>query len=93
MPRFQVGDRVRILDLPKGGHIRTPFYVRGRIGVVERFCGVYRNPEDLAYGRDGLPARDLYRVRLSQTVLWPAYAALGSDTLEIEIYDHWLEPA
>ncbi len=93
MPRFGVGDRVRILDLPKEGHVRTPFYVRGQIGVVERFCGAYLNPEDLAYGRDGLPARDLYRVRLPQTALWPAYTGLASDTLDIEIYGHWLDPA
>jgi len=93
MPRFRPGDRVRILDLDKAGHVRTPFYVRGRTGVIERHCGAYPNPEELAYGRDGLPARDLYRVRLAQSDLWPEYRGGPADGLEIEIYDHWLEPA
>lgn len=92
-PRFSVGDRVRILDLGKAGHIRTPFYVRHAEGVIERHCGAYPNPEDLAYGRPGLPPVDLYRVRLDQTALWPDYAGPAGDTLEIEIYDHWLAPA
>jgi hypothetical protein len=34
-PRFAVGDRVRILDLGKPGHVRTPSYVRGRVGTID----------------------------------------------------------
>jgi nitrile hydratase subunit beta len=91
-PRFAPGDRVRIRDLGKPGHVRTPTYVREKIGVVERYCGAFRNPEDLAYDR---PAErvPLYRVRLSQAELWPDYDGGALDTLELEIYDHWLEPA
>lgn len=91
MPRFAPGDRVRILDLGKPGHVRTPVYVRGATGAVERHCGAYANPEELAYGRDGLPRVDLYRVRLALPDLWPE--AEGADELEIEVYDHWLAPA
>lgn len=91
--RFQPGDRVRILDLGKPGHVRTPIYVRGRIGVIERYCGPYENPEERAYGREGLPPIPLYRVRFRQQDLWARYAGSPRDTLDIEIYDHWLAPA
>ena len=93
MARFKVGDAVRILDLDKTGHIRIPWYVREREGIVERYCGAYPNPEELAYARPGLPPVDLYRVRLLQRDIWAAYDGRGDDTLEIEVYDHWLAPA
>ena len=71
--RFRPGDRVRIVDLGLTGHMRTPAYVRGHAGIVERDCGDHLNPESLAYGGDGRPARALYRVRIPQTALWPRY--------------------
>lgn len=92
-PRFRPGDQVRILDRMPIGHMRTPAYVRGHVGRVERWCGAFPNPEELAYGGDGLPDQDLYRVHLSQSALWSTYHGAPGDTLEIEIYDHWLEPA
>ena len=75
------------------GHIRTPWYIRGKIGVVERICGEFGNPEELAYGRDGTPKQPLYRVRFLQKEVWDDYAENPNDTVDIEIYEHWLEPA
>ncbi len=92
-PRFNVGDRVRIADRDEDRHNRTPCYVRGKAGVVERVCGAFGEPELLAYGRYGEPSRTLYRVHLAQTDIWPDYAEAAGDTLEIEIFEHWLEPA
>ena len=60
------GDTVAVLDADVPGHIRTPFYVRGKRGVIERAVGPFRNPEELAYGRSGEPKRMLYRVRFAQ---------------------------
>lgn len=93
MPRFRTGDVVEIRGATAAGHIRTPWYVRHKTGTVERWCGAYLNPEDLAYGRRDRPAVDLYRVTLRQTDLWPDYRGSPADTLDIEIYDHWLSPA
>ena len=92
-PRFAPGDRVAVRRGDSPGHIRTPDYVRGRVGVVERVCGPFANPEELAYGRDGLPPRPLYRVRFHQAAIWPGYAGPAEDSLEVEIFEHWLEPA
>tara|TARA_B100000029_G_scaffold436546_1_gene451220 strand:- start:1372 stop:1626 length:255 start_codon:yes stop_codon:yes gene_type:complete len=75
------------------GHIRTPWYIRGKTGVVERICGEFGNPEELAYGRDGTPKQPLYRVRFLQKEVWDDYAENPNDTVDIEIYEHWLEPA
>jgi hypothetical protein len=91
--RFAPGDRVAVRRSDPPGHIRTPAYVRGRVGVVERVCGMFANPEELAYGRDGLPARPLYRVRFRPADLWPDYTGPAADRVEVEVYEHWLEPA
>lgn len=92
MPRFSPGDAVRVLDIGKPGHVRVPFYIRFQIGTVERYCGAFLNPEELAYGTKDLPRVDLYRVHFRQTSLWSDYRGPSADTLEIEIYDHWLAP-
>lgn len=90
--RFAAGDRVRVRWADPPGHVRTPFYVRGKTGVVERVCGVFGNPEELAYARSGLPKQPLYRVRFRQNELWPTYRGHDDDTVDVEIYQHWLEP-
>lgn len=90
---FKTGDRVRVMDTHPPGHRRTPYYIRGKTGVVERLCGPYPNPEELAYGFDGLPAKALYRVRFRQKEVWPAYDGPDHDTVDIDIFEHWLAPA
>ena len=76
----------------KSTYAPAPQYIRGKQGVIERICGAYPNPEELAYGFDGLPAKVLYRVRFLQTHVWPGYAGPANDVIEMEIYEHWLEP-
>ena len=92
-PKFRPGQRVRVLKMYPVGHVRTPFYIRGHTGTIERLCGAFPNPEELAQMRDGLPARPLYRVRFLQRDVWPGYHGSGRDVLEVEIYEHWLEAA
>jgi nitrile hydratase len=87
------GTQVRVKrDFPETRgrcHIRTPHYLRGRMGVVERRLGAYRNPEDLAFGRPAATV-PLYHVRFDQPGLFNEGA--GGDTLLVEIFEHWLEP-
>ncbi len=89
--RFAIGDQVRVRKSAPLGHIRTPFYIRGCTGTIERLCGSFPNPEELAQMRDGLPAQPLYRVRFLQKDVWPDYRGSPSDVVEIEIFQHWLE--
>jgi nitrile hydratase subunit beta len=90
--RFKPGDRVRVRAEDRPGHIRTPWYIRGKAGWIERIHGEFRNPESLAFGGDGLPRRPLYLVGFRQEEVWEQYAA-PKDTLFIDIYEHWLDPA
>jgi nitrile hydratase len=91
--RFSPGDQVTVRRAFPPGHIRTPYYARGGTGVVERVCGAFGNPEELAFGRSGEPKQMLYRVRFEQAALWPNYDGPPADTIDIELYEHWLEPA
>jgi nitrile hydratase len=90
--RFRPGDRVAVRVAYPLGHVRTPYYIRGKSGVVDRLCGAFGNPEELAYARTGLPRQPLYRVRFGQDDVWPDYDGQPADTVDIEIYQHWLEP-
>jgi nitrile hydratase len=91
--RFRPGDRVRVRFADPPGHIRTPYYVRGKTGWIERYHGDFRNPEELAYARDGLPRKPLYLVGFHQGDLWNERTEAPQDVLYVDIYEHWLEPA
>ena len=78
---FAVGDRVRVADRSHAGHHRTPGYVKGRRGRIERIHGSFTNPETRAYGSDGLPEVVLYQVAFE---LEPARTY-------VDVYEHWLE--
>ncbi|MEM8850647.1 MAG: SH3-like domain-containing protein [Pseudomonadota bacterium] len=88
---FAPGTRVTVRSAFPPGHIRTPAYLRGATGEVERVLGPFGNPERLAYN---LPAEKLplYRVRFRLGDLFDG-ADRPDDTLEAEIFAHWLEPA
>ncbi len=90
--RFRVGDRVRVKEMYPHSHHRTVYYVKGKTGVVNRYFGKYKNPEDLAYGGDGSPLKELYWVAFDINDLWDHEAGRKQDKLYIEIYEHWLEP-
>jgi len=91
--KFRVGERVKVTKAYPLGHLRTPYYIRGCSGEIERLCGSFPNPEELAQMRDGLPEIPLYRVRFRQNEVWPDYRGDAKDVVEIEIYQHWLEKA
>ncbi len=62
--RFKPGDAVRIGDRDALGHCRTPWYLRGKTGVIGEILGTFRDPARLAYHKPGYPAQVLYKVRL-----------------------------
>ena len=91
--RFRPGDAVRVLDVKKEGHVRTPDYVKGKRGRVASVLGEFPDPESLAYGGSGLPEKALYKVLFRQIDLWEDYAGSPDDELHVDVYEHWLEPA
>jgi hypothetical protein len=86
------GDRVRVREDFPPGHVRTPVYVRGKIGAVVRRHGEFANPELRAYNLAG-PSKTLFKVRFAQSHIWPDYSGLPTDTIDLDIYEHWLLPA
>jgi nitrile hydratase subunit beta len=88
---FRPGDRVRVAARTHDGHHRTPGYVKGRSGRVERIHGSFSNPETRAYGTDGRPEQVLYHVCFAQEELWPESRRGADDTTCVDIFEHWLE--
>jgi nitrile hydratase len=97
---FQVGDKVRVHHENYATrwvkpHLRTPGYLFGKVGVIQKCCGSYPNPEYFAYhNTDNTSHREpLYRVRFNQKLIWDRYEGNSDDTIDVEIYQHWLMPA
>jgi len=89
--RFDIGSfvKVKLINLP--GHIRTPGYVRGKIGRIRTIHGSFPNPEKMAYGRDGFPPVTLYGVLFEIAEIWNKHSR--NSKLIVDIYEHWLEPS
>ena len=83
--------KVRVKPLMPPGHVRTPTYLRGKVGTIERSLGAFPNPEALAYGV-AADVLSLHRVRITMSDVWEANAENPNDTLDAKIYEHWLEP-
>jgi nitrile hydratase len=77
---FEAGQRVRVSAREHRGHHRTPGYLKGRVGTVQRCHGSFTNPETRAYGDSGLPKQALYLVRFD-----------NGHPVSADIYEHWLE--
>src|SRR3954454_16628886 len=90
--RFNVGDRVRVKELPNLFYSRTQMYVRGVSGTIAARTYEDLLPEDETWNRDDAPPEQYYIVRFRQKDLWEAYP-FENDTLQTELPDGWLEPA
>ena len=91
--RFVIGDRVRVRESHTSGHCRTPAFIQGKTGEVRAVLGQFPNPEQRAYGGDGLPRRVLYQVRFKQVEIWSAYRGPCQDSLCLDLFEHWLADA
>jgi hypothetical protein len=90
---YRPGQRVRVDDRQHEGHHRTPTYVKGETGTIERVYPAFCNPETLAYGGDGLPKQPLYLVCFDQCDLWHDYPGRADDRVCVDIFEHWLQDA
>lgn len=89
---LEPGQAVLVREDYPPGHIRTPVFIRGKRGVITRNFGKFDNPEITTYELEG-PQKALYQVRFRQIDVWPDYGGSENDTLDIDIYEHWLEKA
>ena len=81
---YQAGQRVLVSSRSHEGHHRTPSYIKGQTGTVERIHGAFTNPETRAYGLDGLPERPLYHVVLENN---------SGHRIYWDVFEHWLQAA
>ena len=88
---YRPGQRVRVAARPHEGHHRTPAYLKGKVGSVERMHASFTNPETRAYGTDGLPEQPLYLVGFAQRDVWADYRGHGDDRIFVDVFEHWLE--
>ncbi len=89
---YSVGDTVAVRRAFPPGHVRAPYFIRGKTGTIDQVVGAFGNPEELAYGRKDTPPLTLYRVRFSQTDIWSGYDGPVNDSLVVDLYENWLDP-
>jgi nitrile hydratase len=64
-------------------HLRTPGYIFGCHGLIERHCGAFADPSLLAFGVRPVGQQHLYRVRFRQSDLWPEQPDELDDTVDV----------
>lgn len=89
---FQVGDRVRIRTQAPGGTNRTPFFIRGKKGVVVFDHGPAGNPRDLSRGGAGEPKLPLYGVSFHMAHLYDDDPDFVHDRVIVDVWEDWIEP-
>jgi hypothetical protein len=92
-PKFKVGAKVRVRDLPDIFYTRCQDYTRGAIATVTELVYESPPPEDEAW--DNVDRSEwFYSLVFRQKDLWPEYPeAFANDTVETELPEFWLEPA
>jgi len=90
-PKFRVGQPMKALNLNPTLHTRLPRYVRGKAGTIDRDHGVYVFPDTNAHLK-GESRQHVYSVRFAARELW-GEAASGRDSVYIDLWDNYLEPA
>jgi nitrile hydratase subunit beta len=88
---YSAGQAVRVSSRAHAGHHRTPGYLKGKCGTVDRAHDRFTNPETRAYGADGTPERRLYLVSFDPRDVWPEYCGSTGDRLLADVFEHWLE--
>mmetsp|Transcript_136046 Transcript_136046/g.322396 ORF Transcript_136046/g.322396 Transcript_136046/m.322396 type:complete len:461 (-) Transcript_136046:220-1602(-) len=97
--RFSPGDVVRVRHAShatrwRRPHLRTPGFIHGVCGTVDRYVGSFDNPEQLAFGGRSWSKSPLYIVRFDAGSIQDFDAGeRGKDQVTVDIYQSWLEPA
>lgn len=92
-PKFNVGDKVVVRDLPVLLYTRTQEYVRGATGEIAVVS--YESPaaEDETWDAPDQQPEWFYIVRFTMSELWPGYTGPFHDSLQTELPERWLQAA
>jgi nitrile hydratase beta subunit-like protein len=86
--QFAVVERVGIRSESPQENDSTPYYVRGKFGIVEEICAPLTSPNRTA----SKPALRSYRIRFSARDVWPNLPGASGETLTVRINEDWLMP-
>jgi nitrile hydratase len=89
--RFKPGDKVVGRNIHPSGHTRSPRYIRGKRGTIEKAHGAFILPDTNAHGRGENP-EPVYTVRFDAREVWGEQAAVG-DSIYLDLWESYLEPA
>ena len=90
--RFALGERVSVRKGSAHESGSTPYYVRGKSGIVEEICAPFTSPDRTASKpAEGAPLRS-YRMRFSAREVWPELPGASGETLTMRISEDWLMP-
>ena len=89
VPRFAIGDLVRVREWHPRGHTRAPRYVQGRRGVIARVDEAANLPDFEAHG-GGKVLDPTYSVRFTSTELWGEGGA-RNDVVHVDLWERYLE--
>lgn len=90
---ISAGDQVKVRAAEVARHHRTPWFLKGRSGVVRRVHGAFLNPESRAHGGTGTPKKRLCQVEFRPSDIWGReYRGRADDVLLADIFEQWLEP-
>ncbi len=83
--KFSVGAMVRIKTDNPGDVKRVPHYIKGKVGVVQKFRGIIDNPRD---HRDERPP--LYSVLFSPADIFTEKSE--NDKVVVDVFEDWMIP-
>ncbi|GGF94289.1 nitrile hydratase subunit beta [Paenibacillus abyssi] len=89
IPKYQIGDRVKTINISPTGHTRLPRYARAKYGVIQAVYGAHVFPDGHAHGKGEGPEY-LYSVRIEADELW---GSNQSEAVYIDLWESHLEPA
>ena len=94
-PRFNVGDRVRVLPIGPAGHVRAPKFCRGHVGVILHRAPRFRFPDASAHAGE-YRKEHTYHVEFTAQDLWPSASvdnASARDSVVVDLWDSYLAAA
>lgn len=92
-PKFKLGDKVRIKDVPPEAHTRLPGHLRGRTGTVtEVYEGAYAY--FFSTGPDGIgDPMPCYAVAFQPADIWGKALSDARSTVYADLFEVYMEPA
>lgn len=90
--RYQVGDRVTVIDDSPLGHTRKARYVRGKTGVIELAHGTFIYPDSAGNGGGDAPEH-VYTVKFTHSELWGADHAEPNGVVYFDVWEPYIVAA